>query len=218
MDDLITLIQQAQSTDISTRREAFDQLAQQYRAMAYKQAYSTLRDTDMADDAVQDALLAAYLHIDKLRDPDAFPSWLRRIVMTQCDRMIRGKSPVLMSLDARENLFVERPSVESLVEQKEAQDQLHVAIDALPEHERAVTEGYYIQGESQKELAERLEVPLTTVKKRLQYARDHLRLLVDELNTVVDSAIARMLKPRKQPQRQPVYLYNRRRDEENGQE
>lgn len=214
MDNLTTLITDAQSHDNHTRRTAFDTLVNQYRGMAYKQALLILRDTNMADDAVQDAFITAYLHIDKLREPEAFPAWLRRIVMTQCDRLIRGKTPIVVPLDVRENLLAERPSVESLVEAQEMQDQLHFAIDALPDHERVVTEGFYMQGQSQKELAENLEIPVTTVKKRLQYARDHLRLLIDDLNTVVDTAIARILKPKPEPQRQPVYLYSRRKDDE----
>ena len=214
MDNLTTLITEAQSHDIHTRRTAFDTLVEQYRGMAYKQALLILRDNDMADDAVQEAFITAYLHIDKLREPEAFSAWLRRIVMTQCDRLIRGNIPTIVPLDARENLIAERASVESLVEAQEMQDQLQFAIDALPDHERVVTEGFYMQGQSQKEIAENLEIPVTTVKKRLQYARDHLRLLIDDLNTVVDSAIARILKPQPEPQRQPVYLYNRRKDDD----
>ena len=88
-----------------------------------------------------------------------------------------------------------------------------LVVEALPEHERAVTEGFYIQGESQKELAERLHIPVTTVKKRLQYAREHLRLLVGDVNAAFDQAIASVLKqPQKQPQ--PVYIYTNQNDTE----
>jgi RNA polymerase sigma factor (sigma-70 family) len=206
MEDYTELVKRAINGNDETRRADFDELVHRFRGMAFKQAYHILGDVQMADDAVQEAFLTAYLHIKQLREPHAFPTWLRRIVMTQSDRMIRGKQPYLESLEARFDLATEKPSPESIIEAREMQVHLQSAIDALPEHERAVTEGFYIQGESQQELAERLQVPLTTVKKRLQYAREHLRLLVGDVNAAFDHAIASVLQQRK-PQRQPVYIY-----------
>jgi hypothetical protein len=53
-------------------------------------------------------------------------------------------------------------------------------VEDLPEGERAVTELFYIVGYSQQEVAERLGLPLTTVKKRLQYARERLKETMSE--------------------------------------
>jgi hypothetical protein len=49
------------------------------------------------------------------------------------------------------------------------------AVRGLPEHERSVVELFYLAGLSQQEVAQTLAVPLTTVKKRLQYARERLK-------------------------------------------
>ena len=206
MEDYTVLVERTLNGDDETRRAAFDELVRRFRGMAFKQAYQILGDGQMAEDAVQEAFLTAYLHIGKLREPQAFPTWLRRIVMTQSDRMIRGKQPQLEPLEARFDLAAEKPSPESIVEAREMQFHIQSAIDALPENERAVTESFYIQGESQQEIAERLQLPLTTVKKRLQYAREHLRLLVGDVNAAFDHAIASVLK-RPEPQPQPVYVY-----------
>jgi RNA polymerase sigma factor (sigma-70 family) len=206
MENYIELVERIINGSHETRRADFNELVTRFRGMAFKQAYQMLGDVQMADDAVQEAFLTAYLQIDQLREPQAFPTWLRRIVMTQSDRMIRGKQLHFESIEARFDLPAEKPSPESIVEEQEMQANLQSAIDALPEHERAVTEGFYMQGESQQELAERLQVPLTTVKKRLQYAREHLRLLIDDVNATFDHAIAAVLKQPKQ-QRQPVYIY-----------
>jgi RNA polymerase sigma factor (sigma-70 family) len=198
----------AQQGTLEERKAAFDQLVLEHQAVALRVALNILQDHALAEDAVQEAFLAAYLRIDQLRNPSAFPGWLNRIVRTHCYRLLRGAAPQQESLESRATLAIDQPTPESLIESQELRHQILRALDALPEHERAVTEGFYIQGESQQELADRLEVPLTTVKKRLQYARTHLRLLVDELNAVVDDAIARVLQPQ-QPQQQPIYLYNR---------
>ncbi|MDQ7028096.1 MAG: sigma-70 family RNA polymerase sigma factor [Anaerolineae bacterium] len=210
IEDYSNVVSGAINGDGETRRAGFDELVRRFRGMAFKQAYQMLGDVQMAEDAVQEAFLTAYLHIEKLRDPQAFPAWLRRIVMTQSHRMIRGKQPHLETLETRLDLATEKPSPESILEEREMQSHLQSAIDALPEKERAVTEGFYIQGESQKEIAERLQVPLTTVKKRLQYAREHLRLLVGDVNAAFDHAIASVLKKQPKPQPQPVYVYTRK--------
>ena len=209
MDDLVTVIEQAQGEDEATRHAAFNRLVMTYRGMAYRQALRILQDSNMAEDAVQEAFIVAYTRIDQLREPQAFTSWMRRIVMTQCDRLIRGKKPTLEPIETRFDLATPQPSPEAMVEARDVQTLIQTAIDSLPEHERAVTQGFYMQGESQKELAERLGVPVTTVKKRLQYAREHLRVLVGDIHAVVDDAIARVLHPPK-PQRQPIYIYSRR--------
>lgn len=220
MQHFTELVVQAQANDDATRLSAFDALVRQFRGMAYARAYQTLHDPHMAEDAVQEAFITAYLRIGQLRDPLAFPNWLRRIVLTQCDRMVRGKRPMLEPIEARFDLAEERPNPEELVAETELIEAIHAAIHALPDHERTVTEGFYMQGESQKELAERLQIPLTTVKKRLQYAREHLRALMAVLgilNEALDQAFVEMLTP-PQPQRQPVYLYARQPQEPEAEE
>jgi len=211
MDHYTQLIVKIQTgDDVEASRRAFDELMIRFQGMAFKQALQTLSDLYLAQDAVQEAFLAAYLNLHRLHDPKAFPTWLRRIVLTQCDRLVRNKQPQLESIAAHFDLAAESPSPEMIVEAQEIRQRILAAIAALPEHERAVTEGFYMQGHSQKELAELLQVPVTTVKKRLQYARQHLRGLISDLNAAFDQAIADMLHPPK-PQRQPVYIYNHQR-------
>lgn len=210
MKDYQTLVRQAQSTEESERRLAFDELVKRFQNMAYQRAYEVLGDQFMAEDAMQDAFLTAYMRINQLREPAAFPGWLKRIVLTQCDRLTRGYRPIIESLDTRFDLASEHPTPEDALETLEIQRRIQKAIGVLPEHERAVTEGFYMQGVSQKELAERLEVPVTTVKKRLQYARQRLRLLMGELNAAVDQALLDMLhKHNAVPKQQPAYLYDK---------
>lgn len=207
MDDFVQLVKRAQTTDAQSRRQAFDALVSQFQGMAFGVAYTRLGDAHLAEDAVQDAFLTAYLQVDQLRDPQAFPAWVKRIVMTHCERAIRNKGIPVETIEMHSDLAHDHLNPEELVATHEIRAQVQSAIHALPEHERTVTEGFYMQGESQKEIAERLKIPVTTVKKRLQYARQHLRLLIGDLNAVVDQAIARVLSPQAQVQPQPIYLY-----------
>jgi RNA polymerase sigma factor (sigma-70 family) len=207
MSDYAPLVMQAQLGDAQQRQSAFNELVALFQKMAFYQAYRTLGDAHAAEDVVQEAFLTAYLHLHQLSEPLGFPTWLRRIVMTQCDRVTRRKSMEWGELDD-ENTALADDGFEQEYELHDLQERVLAAVRALPDHERAVTEGFYLQGESTQELADRLQIPLTTVKKRLQYAREHLRTIVGGLNAAMDQAIAEILPPAAPPmQKQPVYLY-----------
>jgi len=210
-----TLVQQAQTGSEKEKRIAFNALTQAYQGMAVNYATKILNDRHLGEDVAQEAFLTAYLKIDQLRQPNAFGTWFKRIIWTHADRAVRGVRPQIESIEQRYDLRTDDPTPEDTVEANEWVDNIHRAVEALPEHERVVTEGFYFQGESQKEIANRLHIPVTTVKKRLQYARQHLRVMIDEFNQVVDQAFDEMFsQPEPKRQRQPVYLYNRRRKDD----
>ena len=196
----------AQSNSISEKNDAFDQLVRDFQGMAYNIAYGKLNDRQMAEDATQDAFLIAYKRIGQLHDVTAFPAWLKRIVMTQADRITRRRQPWLESIESQHHLAASNPSPEVLLEESELRHRVRIAISVLPEKERDITRDYYIKGESQREISERLNIPLATVKKRLQYAREHLRGLITGFSETLDRAIYGHPKPQKQYQ--PVYIHH----------
>ena len=203
------LVLQAQSTDLAEKNHAFNQLMQDFQGMAFNVAYSRLSDSHLAEDVTQEAFLTAYKRIDQLRDVTAFPAWLKRIVMTHADRLTRRNCPTIEPIETQYDLASSHPSPEAMLEETELRDRVQIAIDALPEKERDVTRDYYLKGESQREISEKLDIPLATVKKRLQYAREHLRGLIIGFNETIDRAIYGNPEPQKQYQ--PVYIYTRDR-------
>ncbi len=209
MQNYMELVRLAQSGTPDEKNGAFNQLAQDFRGMAYSVAFSKLSDQQLAEDVTQEAFLTAYKRIGQLRDVTAFPAWLKRIVLTHADRATRGAQPIIEPIDAQYNLISSTPSPEDLLEETELRDRVQIAISSLPEKERDVTHDYYIKGESQREISERLDIPLATVKKRLQYAREHLRGLITGFNETIDRAIYGNSEPKKQYQ--PVYIYTRKR-------
>lgn len=176
------LVRKAQASEGEAREEAFGELIAPFQSVAHGWAYNALGDAHLAQDVVQEAFLTAYQKIDQLRDPAAFPAWLKRIVLTYCHRVTRRKSPYLMPLEDDEAESHTDPAAHA--EDRELKEQVTQAVRALPAHEREVTELFYITGYSQQEIAEQLAVPLTTVKKRLQYAREHLREVMPPMNAM----------------------------------
>lgn len=204
-DDYVTLVRQAQSAATAEKRHAaLNPLLAAFRAMAYHYAYALLGDSQLAEDAIQDAFITVDARIGQLREPEAFPMWLRRIVHSHCTRLTRGKHIPLVPIDASADLHADTPLPEQALAQQELIAIVQNAVRALPDHERDVTEGFYFMGESQQEIAERLHIPVTTVKKRLQYARKRLRVLIAEFNEALDAVFQPSAKPQQQWQPVPI--------------
>jgi RNA polymerase sigma-70 factor (ECF subfamily) len=168
-----SLVQQAQSGSEAERREAFGELIDRFQRAARAWAYSVLGDAQLVQDAAQDAFITAYEKLDQLREPAAFPAWLKRIVLTHCYRMTRRKSPAFSPVDDEMPVMGDDPAANA--EALDERERVREAVRALPDRERSVTELFYLYGYSLDEIARGLELPVTTVKKRLQYARERIR-------------------------------------------
>ena len=76
------LVERAMAGD----REAFTELTRRSIGRLYAIARLILRDTERAEDATQEALVAAWKQLSALRDPDRFDAWLRRLLVRACYR------------------------------------------------------------------------------------------------------------------------------------
>lgn len=158
--------------------DAFTLLVQRFQGMAYALAYSSLIDRNLAEDVVQEAFTEAFLSLSSLREPDAFPAWFKRIVLRQVDRVLRRKQFSTVALEATSSFDIIGDDTDPsyLVETHELQERVKQAIATLPAHEQTTLYLFYSTGYPLKEIAELLDVPVGTVKKRLFDARQHLRV------------------------------------------
>ncbi|MCE5324125.1 RNA polymerase sigma factor [bacterium] len=154
---------------------AFDAVVKQFQGMAVGYAYSILHDFQLAEDAAQEAFIQAYMDREMLREPQAFPAWLRKLVFKQCDRITRKKRVSTTPLDDNVDLHIASPTLLETVERQETQKVVLSAVDTLPEDQRIATMLYYIDGYSLSEVGEFLDVPAHTIKSRLHCARAKLR-------------------------------------------
>lgn len=69
--------------------DAFCRLYEKYQARLYRYAYYRLGNESDAEDAVSECVLSAWRQIGALREPDAFPAWIFRILSGCCSRLIR---------------------------------------------------------------------------------------------------------------------------------
>jgi F-type H+-transporting ATPase subunit beta len=171
MEELSTLVVAAQHGD----HEAFAKIVARFQNMAYAGAYAMVGNACLAQDAAQEAFIDAYLSLGNLREPAAFPGWFRRILIKHSDRQIRGKRMMTVPLDEAMQLLPPSLDPAVVVEARQVQQTVHQAIAALPQDQRLVISLFYVKGYSQKEIAQFLELPVTTIKKRLYTARQRLK-------------------------------------------
>src|SRR5262245_12244567 len=156
-------------------RAAFDALVACFQDMTFATALAWLRDPARAEDAAQEAFFEAWCHLAQLRDDAAFPGFLRRIVYKHCDRATRRRAPAQVSLEEGSEPAGSAPGPEDALARREGRERLRAAIESLPAHERAALSVHVFAGLSLDETAAWLELPPSTVKKRVHSARARLR-------------------------------------------
>lgn len=165
------------STDATLREkhDAFDGIVMAFQDMAYACAYSVLGDFHLAEDASQQAFITAWQKIHQLRQPEAFPGWFRKIVLTECSRMTRGRWVRTASLDNGEAIASITDDPQKKLERDELKKTVFAAIEKLPVNERIVVTLFYLDEQTHADISAFLEVPMTTVAKRLYSARERLK-------------------------------------------
>jgi RNA polymerase sigma factor (sigma-70 family) len=153
-------------------REAFDVLARSVGERCMAIACRILRDADLAEDAVQAALITAWRELRALRDPDLFEPWLHRILTRACyaeaGRRRRWSSEIRI-------LPIERMSGPDETLSVLDRDQLERAFRRLTLEQRAVLVFFDYLGLSMSEVASRLDIPIGTAKSRHHHAMTALR-------------------------------------------
>ena len=181
-------------TDKHVRDQAFSELMRRFEPMVMSHANRTLGDPHKAEDATQNTFFEMYKKLHQLQNPQAFPSWLRRIVQTQCHRQIRKERYGIEPLGETMHIASGEPSPLERLEKRERADILTSAINKLPETERLATRMFYYEHLSHAEIAHRLNVPPKTVKSRLHSARGRLKLSLKKQSPTLDR-LARESRP-----------------------
>lgn len=179
MQELESIVRKAQTGDT----KAFERLVRRLQDMAVGYAYSVIGDFHLAEDAAQEAFVQVHRTLGQLREPNAFLSWFRKVVYTQCDRITRRKRVQTIALEFTTTLAADQPPLSEIVETVELQQWVQNAILSLPEQQRCVVTLFYISEYSQREIAAFLDIPLTTVKKRLFDAKKQLK---QRMNTMTE--------------------------------
>ncbi len=166
-------------------RDAFDRLISKYQRRVYTFAYRLTGNAEDAADVAADVFVRLYTSLGSFRGQSSFVTWLFRVVTNiYLDSRKRKRVRQTQSLDEvieLEESSVQRqydddsPTPHEIAEGKERTAALQQAIASLPEYQRVMIVMYHVDGMAYEEIAEALEMPIGTVKSRLNRARMALR-------------------------------------------
>ena len=178
---------EAQLVSLSTQGDldAFNRLVEHYQRAVYNLCLRMLASPQAAEDATQEAFIAAYRAVHRFRGSQTggFRSWLFRIAVNACyDELRRRRARPSVSLDAPRgeggrtlDVPSAAPSLEELAQTAELGDAIQQALSALPSDQRLAVILCDVQGMEYAEIALVMGVSLGTVKSRINRARSRLR-------------------------------------------
>ncbi len=162
---------------------SFDEIILPHLDAAHNLARWLVRDSDDAEDVVQEACLRAFRYADTFRGGNA-RAWLLRIVRTTAFRWLQKNRAQQLATEFDEEIHsegCEALNPETLLLQRADRQVLDQAMNHLPDRLREVLILRELEGLSYKEIAEVVGVPMGTVMSTLSRARERFRHLASEL-------------------------------------
>jgi RNA polymerase sigma-70 factor (ECF subfamily) len=183
-EDEPVLVAAAKSGDAA----AFEELVNRYERKIFRLTMNITRNREDAEDAMQDAFMKAYSHLNNFQEDSRFYTWLVRIAANEALMRLRKRRPNQVSLDEpvegeddlmRREIQDWGPSPEQRLAQSEMHKILDQVIDQLDPDFRTVFVLRDIEELSTEETAAALGISVPAVKSRLLRARLKLRQKLD---------------------------------------
>lgn len=168
-------------------RTQFEKLMRRYNQRLYRLARATLRDDAEAEDALQEAYLAAYRSMGRFRGEASLSTWLSRLVLNECLGRLRRSArrqrvmPIVSSaLEINAVAGGDSDQPERIVARRDLRSFLESKLDELPESFRLVFVLRSVEEMSVRETARTLGIAEGTVRTRYHRARTLLREALEQ--------------------------------------
>ena len=146
-------------------KEAFVYLINEYRLSLYRIAKGILKDDYRVEDAISNTIIKAFENIKKLKKAEYFKTWLIRILINECNSILKKEKRILYLEDSvKEEAYIDLYENIDLIN----------AIETLDDDLKLVTILYYFEDIDQKEIAKIISVKESTVRTKLFRARKKL--------------------------------------------
>jgi len=162
--------------------QLYGEIISAYKNAVFSLCYRMVYQRQEAEDLSQEVFLKAYQNLDKYNQKMKFSTWILSIGRNTCIDYLRKKRGESVPLE--EGIKAGEPpiSAEDAYLYKEQKREIEQAIQSLPEEYRMLIILYHQQGQSYKEIAEILHMPMSLVKNRLHRGR---KMLKEELSTII---------------------------------
>lgn len=152
-------------------KECFIKLLEPIKDSLYKVAFMYLKNEDDALDCIQESIIKAIKSLNSLKEPQYFNTWITRITINTCKDYIK-KSNKVVSVDIKDyenKLITENEDFDDM-------EDMHKALEKLSDKERELIVMRYLKDMSLKDISTTIDVPLGTVKSRLNRSLKRLKL------------------------------------------
>lgn len=177
MQNMALEVKRAQQGD----REAFIRLLRRLESELYGLAKSIVRRDEDCADAIQETTLKAYKALSTLQKPQFFKTWLIRILINECNTLLRGRQRTVVMAELPETSAAADYYADS------RKFDLREAVDQLEDTLRVAIHLFYFQDLSIKQIAAVLDISEGAVKARLHRARG---ILADRVACAKEANIA----------------------------
>ncbi len=169
-------------------QQAYAELMEYYRESIYLMMLKMVNNPYDAEDLTIEAFSKAFRNLTQYADSNAFSTWLFKIASNNCIDFLRKKRLNLVmidqsyeneegdaiSMDIKDNM----PNPEEYLCNKEHKESMRKVVTKLKPHYRELVELRYFEELSYEEIANRMQIPLGTVKAKLFRAKDMLQSIV----------------------------------------
>ena len=174
--DILSAVRLAKAGDT----EAFGRVIAHFEPTVFAIVMRRLGNRSEAAEVTQDVFLRAIRKIEQLQEPAAFPGWIKQIaVRTAINRAVR-RPPETASAPENFGSLADEPAAgpQSVAIDSERAEALRDGMTRLGQTDRDTLQAFYFDGQSLREMSERFDCPVGTIKRRLHTARARLK---DEL-------------------------------------
>ncbi len=169
---------------------AFAQLAERYQGPLWQVARSRLGDRQLAEDAVQEALLCAFRWLHTYDSKYSFRTWLWTILLNQCTRIAGRRSKLRVALEADERTAdagAEASPVAQLLARENAA-QLHAFLARLPETQADALRLRFFGELKFEEIAQAMECSVSGAKNRVRLGLTQLAVWLNKSTDRAESS------------------------------
>lgn len=151
---------------------SFRFLVSKYRDMSFSIAMSIVKSEIIAEEAVQDAFIKAFQHLETYKSKSKFSTWFYRIVVNESLRKIRKKKVEFTSIDEKfENINQSAPDSFKYLHEIEQKEIINEILNQMPMSESLLLRLYYLEENNIESICEITGLNLSNVKVTLHRAR-----------------------------------------------
>lgn len=176
------IVERVQGGDVG----AYDILVHKYRERLYSVVYNLTSNREDALDLTQEAFIKAFQSINRFRGNSSFYTWIYRIAVNNTlSHLKKYKNRKFLSFDNIDNEASQSTTFEAIAAKtktekatlmKELHEKLNEALQKLSLKHRSVVVLFEIEGMSHEQIADILKCSVGTVRSRLHYAKQQLKL------------------------------------------